>query len=77
MTTLKETENYRYTEACRRLANGFSGEFSDFLAGHEKMHELMMDLASEFVTENIPVVTMQAEIDVAAELIMGVTFTTV
>tara|TARA_R110002049_G_scaffold97626_1_gene237814 strand:+ start:796 stop:1005 length:210 start_codon:yes stop_codon:yes gene_type:complete len=67
----------RYDEAVRRLADGFSEEFAEWCAGHEKMHEMMMDLASEFVEENIPVVSEDSQIDLAAELIMSITVTKV
>ena len=67
----------RYDEAIRRLADGFSSEFAEFCAGDERVHELMMDLASEFVEENIPVVSEDSQIDLAAELIMSITVTKV
>ena len=67
----------RYDEAIRRLADGFSSEFAEFCAGDERMHELMMDLASEFVVMNIPVVSEDSQTDVAAELIMSITVTKV
>ena len=41
------------------------------------MHELFMDLASEFVETNIPIVKEDDQIDVAAELLMSVTVTKV
>ena len=66
------TLSYR-DEAVRRLADGFSPEFAEFCAGDERMHELMMDLASEFVEQNIPIVDEEAVIDVASELLMSVT----
>ncbi len=67
----------RYDEAVRRLADGFSSEFAEFCAGDERVHELMMDLASEFVEENIPVVSEDSQIDLAAELIMSISVTKV
>ena len=67
----------RYDEAIRRLADGFSSEFAEFCAGDERIHELMMDLASEFVEENIPVVSEESQVDVAGELLMAVTVTKV
>ena len=67
----------RYDEAIRRLSDGFSSEFAEFCAGDERMHELMMDLASEFVGENIPVVSEESQVDVASELLMAVTVTKV
>ena len=60
-------------EAITLLAQGFSSEFAEFCAGDERMHELMMDLASEFVETNIPIIKEDDQIDVAAELLMSVT----
>ena len=64
-------------EAIRLLAQGFSSQFAEFCAGDERMHEMMMDLASEFVEQNIPIVKEDDATDVACELIMGVTVTKV
>jgi len=66
------TNSYR-DNAVRLLAQGFADEFSEFVAGDERVHELMMDLASEFVDNNIPIVKDEDSIDVAAELIMNIT----
>ena len=66
-----------HDNAIRRLANGFSSEFAEFCASDERMHELMMDLASEFVDDNIPIVKEDDAVDVAAELLMRVTCTEV
>jgi len=63
----------RRDEAIRRLADGFKGEFAEFCAGDERMHELMMDLASEFVEQNIPITDEDASTDVAYELFMNIT----
>jgi len=73
MTTDKMPTLNRYDEAVRRLATGFSDEFAEFCAGDERVHELLMDLAAVFVTENIPVVSEDSQHDVAMELIMNVT----
>ena len=67
----------KYDEAIRRLATGFSSEFAEFCAGHEMMHDLMMELATEFVGEEIPVVSEDSQTDLACELIMSITVTTV
>jgi hypothetical protein len=66
-----------YNESVRRLADGFSSEFAEFCAGDERIHELMMELASEFVETNIPVVGEDSQEDVASELIMSITVTKV
>ena len=68
--------NYR-DEAIRLLADGFSGEFAEFCAGDERVHELMMELASEFVNTNIPIVDEEGQTDLAMELLMSVTVRTV
>ena len=68
--------NY-HDEAIRRLATGFGSEFAEFCAGDERMHDIMMTLADEFVEQNIPIVKEDDATDVAMELIMGVTVTSV
>ena len=70
-------DNKTYNEAVRKVSSGYSAEFAEFCAGDERIHELMMDLASEFVEENIPVVSEDSQIDLAAELIMSITVTKV
>ncbi len=70
------TMNY-HDEAIRRLATGFSSEFAEFCAGDERMHEMFMMLADEFVEQNIPIVKEDDITDVACELIMNVTVTKV
>ena len=66
------TQNY-HDQAVRMLAQGYSGEFAEYMAGDERVHELMMDLAAEFVETHLPIVTPGDQLDVAAELIMNVT----
>ena len=72
MTETIPTLSYR-DNAIRLLAQGFSDEFAEFCAGHDAMHEIMADLASEFVEKNIPIVDEEAGYDVAFELMMNVT----
>ena len=57
----------------RLLAAGFASEFAEFAAGDERMHEMMMELAGEFVEQNIPIVDEEAANDVAVELLMSIT----
>ena len=68
MTTLNH-----HDDAIRRLADGFAAEFAEFAAGDERMHELMMELSSEFVDINLPIVKEEDSIDVAHELMMRIT----
>ena len=63
----------RHDEAIRLLADGFAAEFAEFAAGDERMHELMMELSSEFVDINLPIVKEDDTIDVAHELMMRIT----
>ena len=67
----------KYDEAIRLLASGFADNFAEMVAGDERVHELMMDLAVEFVAAEIPVVSEDSQTDLAMELIMGVTVTKV
>ena len=66
-----------HAEAIRRLSAGYVSEFAEFAAGDERMHELMMELASEFVDANLPIVREEDSIDVAHEMMMGITIRTV
>jgi hypothetical protein len=63
----------RYDHAIRLLARGYESEFAEFCAGDERMHDLMMELAAEFVDQNIPIVSEDNQIDLASELLMSVT----
>ena len=66
-----------HAEAIRRLSAGYVSEFAEFAAGDERMHELMMELASEFVDAQLPIVREEDSIDVAHEMMMGITIRTV
>jgi hypothetical protein len=67
----------RHDEAIRLLAKGFADNFAEEIAGDERVHDLMMTLAEEFVARNIPIVSEDSQIDMACELIMNVTVTKV
>ena len=67
------TEMNKHDHAIRLLAKGFESNFADFCAGDERMHDLMMDLAEEFVKEEVPIVNDDDQVDLATELIMSVT----
>ena len=62
-----------HDEAIRRLADGFKEEFAEEVASDERFHELLMELADEFVSKNIPIVREDDATDVSFELIMRVT----
>ena len=62
-----------HDESIRRLADGYSEEFAEEVAADERFHDLLMDLADEFVSKNIPIVSEDDSTDVAMELMMRVT----
>ncbi len=68
MTSLNKRD-----EAIRQLANGFSSQFSEVVAGDERFHDLLMELAEEFVAAEIPIVDEDSATDVAYELMMRCT----
>ncbi len=68
MTSLNKRD-----EAIRLLANGFSSQFSETVAASERFHDLLMELAEEFVETEIPITDDDSKTDLAYELIMRVT----
>lgn len=72
MTDTIPTMN-KYDEACRRIASNYADDFAEFVAGDERIHELIQDIAAVFVTENIPCVEEESQHDIAVELLMNVT----
>ena len=62
-----------YDTTIRLLCQGFVDDFAEIVAGDERMHDLMMELAEEFVEKYIPVISDEATIDVASELMMNIT----
>ena len=67
----------KYDEAVRLMATGFADRFAEQIAGDERVHDLMMTLAEEFVAEECPIVSEDSQTDLAMELIMNVTVTKV
>ena len=67
----------RYNESVRHMADGYSADFAEFCAGDERIHELMMELSSEFVEANVPIVSEDSQTDLALELLMSITVQTV
>ena len=60
-------------EAIRVLADGFAEEFTETVAADERFHDLLMEMAGEFVSKNIPIVDEDTETDVSYELMLRVT----
>ena len=69
----EQSQQMARRRAIRVLAGGYSQEFADELAGHERMHDLMMELAEEFVNREIPITDEDELIHAAHELLMNVT----
>ena len=64
-------------EAIRLLADGFASQFAEAVAGDERFHDLLMEMASKFVETEIPITDEDSSTDVAYELFMRVTTRTV
>ena len=63
----------KHDEAIRNLANGFSSQFVEVVGADERFHDLLMELAEEFVEAEIPIVDSDSVTDLAAELMFRVT----
>ena len=57
----------------RDMAAHFSEEFCDYAAGDEKLHEMLIQLAQEFVQENAPVLDEDTVYELADELLIATT----
>ena len=64
-------------EAIRLLANGFASQFAEEVAGDERFHDLLMEMADVFVKREIPITDEDSSTDLAYELFMRVTTRTV
>ena len=67
----------KYDAVIRKLAAGYVDDFAEQIAGDERMHDLIMELASEFVATECPIVHEDSQTDLAIELLMSVTVRTV
>ena len=63
----------KYDEAVRLMATGFADRFAEQIAGDERMQDLLMDLASEFVEKEMLIISEDSQTDLAMELIMNIT----
>ena len=57
-----------HQQAINRLADAFKEDFADYVTGHDRLHELMMDLAEEYMDRHIPIVDEDARYDLALQL---------
>ena len=64
-----------YDESVRKVAEVYVEDFAETCAADERLHELIMELAGEFVNKECPFVSEDSEIDLAMELLMSVTIT--
>jgi hypothetical protein len=56
------------TKSLRLLTNGFKCEFATFAYADPRMTELLMELASEFVDANIPIIEEDNQVELALML---------
>lgn len=56
------------TKSLKLLSNGFKNEFATFVLTDERTAELLMELSTEFVQTNIPVVDEDKQIELAMML---------
>jgi len=54
------------------LREGFKSEFATFAYADQRMTELLMELSSEFVNANIPVVNEDNQIELAMMLLESI-----
>ena len=62
-----------HDNAIRLLANGFAAQFCEEAAGDERLHDILMAIADEFVRREMPIVSDDDITDVAVELLMRAT----
>lgn len=62
----RELTAYR---AIRLLASGFGNQFAEVCQNNEQIQEIMMDLALDFVDNEITIVNEDDRVDMAAEII--------
>lgn len=56
------------TKSLKLLTDGFKSEFSTFAYADPRMSELLMELASEFVDANIPIIEEDTQVEMALML---------
>ena len=66
-----------HDEAIRRLAEGYKEEVAETIAADERFHDVMMDIISEFIDKEIPIVNDDDKWDLGLELVLRVTTKTV
>jgi hypothetical protein len=56
------------TRSLRLLRDGFKSDFATFVYADERMNELLVQLSTEFVDANIPVVDEENQVELALML---------
>ena len=64
----QEIKDLTVTRSLRLLCNGFKSDFATFAYADERMTELLMELATEFVDSNVPITKEDYDVDLAAML---------
>jgi len=59
------TKELSVTKSLQLLRDGFKSEFASFAYSNQRMTELLMELSTEFVDANIPVVEDDVRIELA------------
>ena len=62
-----------HDEAIRRLAEGYKEEVAETIAADERFHDIMMEIISEFIDQEIPIVNEEDKWDLGLELVLRVT----
>ena len=62
-----------HDEAIRRLAEGYKEEVAETIAADERFHDTMMEIISEFIDKEIPIVNEEDKWDLGLELVLRVT----
>lgn len=53
------------TQALRLLANGFAAQFVEYCEGDARLCDVMHELVTDFISENIPVVDEDNQLNLA------------
>ena len=53
------------TQALQLLANGFAAQFVEYCEGDQRLCEVMHELVTDFISENIPVVDEDNQLNLA------------
>ena len=73
MEKLKMPGLNAHDEAIRRLAEGYKDEVAETIAADERFHDICMDIISEFIDKEIPIVNEEDKWDLGLELSLRIT----